>query len=73
MLEADVIKKGEMKEKVKKEYYRRIKKILKSKLNGRNIIKAIKTWAISVPRYSGPFLDWNKVELREMVETPEKS
>ena len=52
-----------MKEKIKKEYKRRVRKVLETKLNGNNLIKAINTWAVAVIRYSAPFLDWNKDEL----------
>ena len=41
VLEVDDIKQTEMKQNVQKEYFRRVRKILKSKLNGGNIIKAI--------------------------------
>ena len=51
VLEADDIKHVEMKEKIQKEYFRRVRKILKSKLNGGNTIKAINSRAVSVVRY----------------------
>ena len=66
ILESDQIKMKEMKEKVTKEYKRRIKLLLESKLNGGNVIKAINTWAVAVLRYSGGILDWNKDELQNM-------
>ena len=56
------IKKKEIKEKVGKEYKRRIRKILETKLRGENVIKGINTWAISLLRYSAAFLDWTKEE-----------
>ena len=43
--ELDNIKSSEMKERVSKEYKRRVRKVLETKLNGNNIIKAINTWA----------------------------
>ena len=66
ILEIDQMKTKEMKEKVTKEYNRRIKLLLESKLNGGNVIKAINTWAVAVLRYSGGILDWNKDELQNM-------
>ena len=51
ILETDKIKKKEMKEKFSKEYLRRLRLILRSKLNGRNKIMAANTWAVSVMRY----------------------
>ena len=52
ILEADRIKHEEMKETVTKEYKRRVRKILETKLNGSNLVKAINTWAIPLLRYS---------------------
>ena len=45
MVEFDKIKEKEMKEKTVVEYKRRLRLILKSKLNGFNKITAINTWA----------------------------
>ena len=44
MLEADDLKRSEMKENIKKEYKRRVRKVLETKLNGHNLIKAINTF-----------------------------
>ena len=66
VLEADDIKHGEMKEKIQKEYFRRLKTILKSKLNGGNTIKAINTRAVSIVRYGAGIIDWTKAELQHM-------
>ena len=46
ILEADTIKQAEMKEKVQKKYPRRTTKLLETKLNSRNLIKGINTWAV---------------------------
>ena len=51
ILELDEIKEQEMKIKVTAEYKRRLRLILKSKLNGKNKIQAINTWAIALLRY----------------------
>ena len=56
ILEANTIKEAEMKEKIKKEYLRRTKKILEPKLYSRNLIKGINTWAVLFVRYTGLFL-----------------
>ena len=66
ILEADTIKQAEMKEKIQKEYLRRIRKLLETKLNSRNLIKGINTWAVPLVRYSGPFLKWTREELKQM-------
>ena len=43
ILEADTIKQAEMKEKIQKEYLRRTRKLLETKLNSRNLMKGINT------------------------------
>ena len=43
-----------------------MRKILATKLNGRNILTGINTWAISLLRYSSAFLDWTEAELEQM-------
>ena len=66
ILEADDIKHHEMKQLIQKEYYRRVRKILKSKLNGGNIVKAVNLRAVSIVRYGAGIIDWKKDELKEM-------
>ena len=66
ILEADTIKHEEMKEPIKKEYLRRMRKLLETKLHCRNLIKGINTWAVPLVRYSGPFLKWSREELQQM-------
>ena len=66
IFEADTIKQREMKEKIKKEYLRRTRKLLETKLYWKNIIKRIDTWAVSLVRYldqswSGPEHNLNKL------------
>ena len=72
ILEADTIKQVEMKEKTKKEYLRRTRKLLEKKLCSRNRIKGINTWAVSLVRYSGPFLKWTRKELKQMDQRTRK-
>ena len=66
MLQADQIKHQEMKDEVTKEYKRRVRKILETKLNAGNLIKGINTWAVSLLRYSAAFLDWTKFEMEQL-------
>ena len=66
ILEDDTIKQAEMKEKIQKEYLRRTRKLHETKLNCRNLIKGINTWAVPLVRYSGPFLKWTRDELKQM-------
>ena len=49
---------------VSKEYIRRLRKILKSKLNGENLVRGVNTWAVSLLRYSAAFVSWRKSELQ---------
>ena len=62
---ADIMGK-EMKEKVRKEYFRRVKLLSKSKLYGGNLIKGVNVWAVSVVRYTAGILEWSDRELRQM-------
>ena len=66
VLEADDIKHQVMKKEIKEEYmyFRRIRRILKSKLNGGNTITAINSRAVSIIRYSAGIIKWTKEEIR---------
>ena len=66
VLEADQIKREDMKEKLRTEYKKGIRKLLRSKPNGRNMMRAINTWAVSLLRYTAPFVEWRRDELKEM-------
>ena len=72
ILEADTIKQVEMKDKIKKAYLRRTRKLLETKLSSRNLIKGINTWAVSLVSYSGPFLKWTREELKQMDQRTRK-
>ena len=52
ILEADKFLEKKMKLNVSKEYIRRFRKVLKTKLNGGNIVRGVNTWAVSLLRYS---------------------
>ena len=47
-----------------KEYFRRLEKALKSKLNGGNLIQRVNTRAVPLLRYSAAFISWRKCELQ---------
>ena len=64
ILEADKIRMGEMKVRVRKEYYRRIRKLLTSKLNGGNMIKVMNTWAAVGVHYIAGIVMWKVDELK---------
>ena len=50
VLEADEVIVNEIKDKVKKTYYRRVRKLLGTKLNSGKVFKAINSWEVSVVR-----------------------
>ena len=64
VLEADKFLEGKMKLNVLKEYIRRIRKVLKLKLNCGNLFCGVNTWAVSLLRYSAEFVSWRKNELQ---------
>ena len=73
ILELDEIKEHEMKIKVTAEYKRRLRLILKSKLNGKNKIQAINTWAVALLRYGAGIINWKVDELKKMDRTTRKT
>ena len=72
ILEADTIKQVEMKEKIRKEYLRRTRKLLETKLSSRNLIKGMNTWVVPLVRFSEPFLKWTREELKQMDQRTRK-
>ena len=72
ILDADTIKQAEMKEKIQKEYLRRTRKLHETKLNSRDLIKGMNTWAVPLVRYSGPYLKWTREELKQMDQRTKK-
>ena len=71
-MEADTIKQVQMKDLIRKEYLRRTRKLLETKLSSRNLIKGRNTWAVPLVRYSGPFLKWTREELKQMDQRTRK-
>ena len=72
ILEADTIKQLQMKDMIRKEYLKRTRKLLETKLSSRNLIKGINTSAVPLVRYSGPFLKWTREELKQMDQRTRK-
>ena len=66
ILEYNEVLYAEMKIRLQNEYYRRLKRILKSKLTGKNVIMAVNTWAVSVLRYGAGVINWTKAELESI-------
>ena len=64
--EGDGIQHAKMKEKVKKEYYRRVRMVLKTELNASNRFEAINTLAIPVVTYSFNIIDWKRSEIKRL-------
>ena len=62
-----------MKEKAIKEHKRRLRLVLKSKLNGKNKITATYTWAVAIFRYGAGILYWKDSELKEIVRKSRKT
>ena len=63
VLEGDDVKNEKVKHLVSEEYNRRLNRMLKSKLNSGNLIKAINTYAVAAIRYTAGIVKWNKEEL----------
>ena len=57
ILEADKFLEEKVKLNVLKEYIRRIRKVLKSKLHGGNLVHGVNTLAVSLLRYSATFVN----------------
>ena len=57
---------------VSKEYIRKLRKVLKSKLNGGNLTHGVNTWAVSLLRYSAAFASSRKSELQDIVRKTRK-
>ena len=64
--EGDEIQHSVMKEKIRKEYCRRVKLVLKSELNAGNKITAINTLAVPVLTYSFNVVNWTLQEIRKL-------
>ena len=57
ILEANDIMHTEIKDKIKKEYYRRVTQLASLKINGGNKIRTINVRALSLVRYTGNMLE----------------
>ena len=66
ILKLDKVKEQEMKDIFRNEYMQRLKLVMKSKLNGKNKINAVNTWAVSLLRYGGGVIGWTKEEQQSM-------
>ena len=64
--EGDGIQHATMKEQIRKEYYRRVRLVTKSEVNGSNKIEAINTLAVPVFTYSVNIVNWQMSEIRKL-------
>ena len=64
ILEPDKFLEEKIKLNVSKKYIRRLRKVLKSKLNSGNLVRGANTWAVYLLRYSSAFASWRKSELQ---------
>ena len=64
--ESEGIQHQQMKERLKQEYRRRLRMILKSELDARNKITAIGSLAVPVLRYSFGIIKWRLEEIKEI-------
>jgi len=63
--EGESIQHQQMKERLKKEYNRRLRMILKSELNARNKITAIGALVVPVLRYSFGIINWRTEDIKK--------
>ena len=70
--EYDKVKEKEMKTESVREYKRRLRLILRSKLNGKSKIKAINSWAATMMRYGAGVVEWRFDELKELERKTHK-
>jgi hypothetical protein len=61
-----------MKERLKQEYNRRLRMILKSERNARNKITAIGALAVPVLRYSFGIINWGIEDIKKLTGKPER-
>ena len=72
IFDADKSLEEKMKLNVSKEYIRWLRKVLKSKLNGGNLVCGVNASAVSLLRYSAAFVSWRKSELQAIYRKTRK-
>ena len=71
--ESNGIQHSAMKQKIRKEFYRRIRAILKKELNSANCIEVINTLKIRVVTYCFNIINWTIPEIRRLDTKIQKS
>ena len=56
-----------------KKYKRRLRLVLKSKVNGKNKITTINAWAVAVLRYGAGIQQWKESELKDVDRKSKKT
>ena len=72
VLEVDKFLEEKIKSNVSKEYIRRLRKVLKSKLNGGDLVRGVNIWAVYLLRHSAAFVNWRKSELQAIDRKTKK-
>jgi len=65
-MQSKQIRQAQMKHKLGEEYLHRTKSILKTKLNGKNTIKAVNTYATPVLTFSFGIVKWTPTDLENL-------
>ena len=60
------------KENFQKENFKRVRAVLKSKMNGGNVINGTKIWAVATVQYGAGIINWNKGELDKIDRQTQK-
>ena len=66
ILQLDQTLNTKMRDKITLECIRRVKKLCRSKLNGRNLVGGINTWAVGVVCHSAGIVEWTMEEVANM-------
>lgn len=72
VLQMDKIKEGKKKDQFTREYKRKLKLVLRSKLIDKNKISGINSWAVAVIRYGVGIIGWSMEELRSLDRATRK-
>ena len=68
ILEKGGICQEEMNEKIRKEYFKRLRATLQSKLNPKHVFQEVNTWVVPTVQYNACIIERTKNEVKEMDE-----
>ena len=66
ILEMDRIMRDEMRLRFKKKYFRRLRIVMKTRLNRRNKIQPVNTWAVARLKYGAGIVTCNNAEVKNL-------